>query len=191
MSIKRIKKSITEQEYRKLIDYTLRDDKIKDFSQKRFQMIFCLLYYSGVRVNELSQLTYLHLKEIINYKETIITTHKTKSERILYFSSESIIEIKKYFNLNKANNEYVITSWNSVHNQLNNIALINLVNKYMKSVLGKGFSSHSFRQGIISEMGSKSINPRIIQSFIGHSDIKTTMRYMRPTANDVKRSLIR
>ena len=85
----------------------------------------------------------------------------------------------------------MITSWNSINRKLNNIALINLVNKYMKKILGKGFSSHSFRQGIISEMGSKSINPRIIQSFIGHSDIKTTMRYIRPTANDMKISLIR
>lgn len=28
---------------------------------------------------------------------------------------------------------------------------------------------------------SKSINPKFIKEFIGYSDIKTTMRYIRPT----------
>jgi len=71
------------------------------------------------------------------------------------------------------------------------ILLINLVNKYMKKVLGEGFTSHSFRQGLLTEMGSRSINPKIIQSFIGHADVKTTLRYIKPTANDVKMSLVR
>jgi hypothetical protein len=61
----------------------------------------------------------------------------------------------------------------------------------MKKVLGSGFPSHSFRQGLLTEMGSKSINPNIIQSFIGHPDVKTTLKYIKPTADGVKMSLVR
>ena len=153
--------------------------------------IFILLYYSGARINELSQIKYKHIKEIIQNGETIIVTYKTHNERILYFSNKAVKEIKKYFNFTEDDNDYIIASWDDPKTRLHEISLINLVNKYMKKVLGVGFTSHSFRQGLLTEMGSRSINPKIIQSFIGHSDVKTTLRYIKPTANDVKMSLVR
>jgi len=151
----------------------------------------CLLYYSGARVNELSQIKYKHIYEIMETGETVIVTFKTKNERILYFSEKAIKEIKKYFELNQNEDHYIIASWNDPKTRLHEISLINLVNTYMKKVLGEGFTSHSFRQGLLTEMGAKSINPKIIQSFIGHSDVKTTLRYIKPTADDVKMALVR
>lgn len=61
----------------------------------------------------------------------------------------------------------------------------------MKEALGSGYTSHSFRQGLITEMGSKSINTKIISKFIGHADVKTTMMYINPTDDDIMNSLIR
>ena len=191
MATRKIKKSITKKEYKLLMNHTKGDDSIKEFNQKRLLMIFCLLYYSGARINELSQIRYKHIKEIIQNSETVIVTYKTKNERILYFSDIAIKEVKKYFDLPEDENNYVIASWNNPKNRMHEISLINLVNKYMKKVLGDGFTSHSFRQGLLTEMGSRSINPKIIQSFIGHSDVKTTLRYIKPTAADVKMSLVR
>jgi len=191
MTTKRIKKSITEKEYKLLVSHTKGDESLKEFNRNRLLQIFCLLYYSGARINELSQIKYKHIKEIVETGETVIVTYKTKNERILYFSEKAIKEIKKYFNLNQDENYYIIASWNDPKTRLHEISLINLVNKYMKKVLGEGFTSHSFRQGLLTEMGSKSINPKIIQSFIGHSDVKTTLRYIKPTADDVKMALVR
>jgi integrase len=191
MATKRIKKSITEKEYKLLISHTKGDDSLKEFNRKRLLQIFCLLFYSGARINELSQIKYKHIYEITKTGETVIITHKTKNERILYFSERAIKELKKYFDPNEDNNNYVIASWNDQKTRLHEISLINLVNKYMKKVLGRGYTSHSFRQGLLTEMGSRSINPKIIQSFIGHSDVKTTLRYIKPTAEDVKMALVR
>ena len=61
---------------------------------------------------------------------------------------------------------------------------------YSQEVLGYRYFSHSFIVGIIRNM-SKSINQKFIKEFIGHSDIKTTMRYIRPTDEDLKKCLIR
>jgi integrase len=191
MATRRIKKSVTEKEYKMLMSHTKGDESLKAFNQKRFLMIFWLLYYSGARVNELSQMRYKHIREIVQKGETVIVTYKTKNERILYFSDQAIKEMKKYFDLSIDEDNYVITSWSKPKERLHEISLISLVNKYMKKVLGSGFTSHSFRQGLLTEMGSKSINPKIIQSFIGHSDVKTTLRYIKPTADDVKMSLVR
>lgn len=109
----------------------------------------------------------------------------------MYFSGKGEKEIKKYFDITEDENNYVICSWGNPKNKLHPISLIALVNKYMQSVLGDNFTSHSFRQGLLTEMAAKSINPKIIQSFVGHKDVKTTLRYVTPTEKDVKMSLIR
>lgn len=192
MKIQRIKKSITEKEYKKLMAYTRGDEDIKEFNQKRFFKIFSLLYYSGLRVNEITQIKFSHIAEIIKSGETVIVSHKTKMERVLYFSDSAIKEIKKYFvyTENELDN-YCITSWGNPKKTFHEISLIQLVNKYMKQVLGAGYTSHSFRQGLITEMGSRSVNPKIIQSFIGHKNINTTLGYIKPTSADVKNALVR
>lgn len=38
---------------------------------------------------------------------------------------------------------------------------------------------------------SKTINAKFIKEFIGHSDISTTMRYIKPTDSDLRGCLIR
>ena len=43
-NIKRVKKSITEIEYKKLMAFTRGNEDIKPFNQKRFLKIFTLLY---------------------------------------------------------------------------------------------------------------------------------------------------
>jgi integrase len=57
MSIKKIRKPIGELEYKKLMNFTRGDNSLKEFNRIRFLRIFSLLYYSGCRLNELSQLT--------------------------------------------------------------------------------------------------------------------------------------
>jgi len=190
--IKRVKKSVTAKEYKKLMAFVRGDEDIKSFSQKRFLKIFSLLYYSGLRVNEITQIKYSHIEEIINTGETIVVSHKTKRERILYFSESAVKEIKKYFTYkeNELNN-FCITSWGNPQKTFHEVSLIQLVNKYMKNILGDNYTSHSFRQGLITEMGSKSVNPKIIQSFIGHRNISTTLGYIKPTEEDIKLSLVR
>ncbi len=173
------------------MSHTKGDDSLKPFNQKRFLMIFSFLYFSGIRINEISQLKVKQMKDLFAKGEITIVAHKTDSERVIHFSENGIKELKKYFDLDGSDEDFVICSWANPKTKLHDISLINLVNRYMKKVLGEGFTSHSFRQGLLTEMGARSINPKIMQSFIGHSDVKTTLRYVKPTEKDVKASLIR
>lgn len=105
-------------------------------------------------------------------------------------------QLKKLFDLGDANMDLqsrVITKGSCKNHRtgINPIVFIAQVNQVMKSILGKGYTSHSFRQGLITEMGSRSINTKIISKFIGHSDVKTTMRYINPTDEDLQRAMIR
>jgi integrase len=85
----------------------------------------------------------------------------------------------------------VIQKLGHTESSIHPISYINLVNKHMKKVLGDRFTSHSFRQGLLTEMGAKSVNPKIIQHFIGHKSIKTTLNYITPTKDDIQNALVR
>jgi len=192
MSIKKIRKPIGEAEYKKLMNHLRGDNSLKDFSKTRLLRIFSLLFYSGCRLNELSQLSVKKVREILETKETTIISHKVKEERILYFSDSAIKELSKYFILEDEDEDnLVITSWGKPKQQFHHIALIQSVNKYIQSVLGDQYSSHSFRSGIITDLAINQINPKIIQSFIGHRNINTTLRYVKPSESDIKNALVR
>ena len=93
----RIKESITEDQYKRLIAYTKGDESVKPFIKDRFLKIYTLLFYSGIRINEISQLRVKDLKAIIGTAEVKIITHKQKMERKLYFSNQAVTALKKVF----------------------------------------------------------------------------------------------
>ena len=192
--MKKLKHSIGEVEFKKLLIFLRGDERLKSFTKDRYLKIFTLLYYSGVRLNELSTFTNKNIKEILSCGETKIYLSKTDNERMLYFSSTAIKDIAKLFteSMKEEKDDYkVIRAWNRPYSSVHHITLIQSVNKYIQFVLGSGYSSHSFRQGLITDMACKSVNPKIIQSFIGHKSIRTTLSYVKPTKADVVGALVR
>jgi integrase/recombinase XerD len=195
-SIKRIKENITEAEYKKLLNSVRGDDVIKETTRSNLLSAFTILYFTGLRLNELQELRISNIVELIDSGSTKLILPKTKNERKLFAGDEFKKQLKKLILAYGSNLDIqarVITKGSSKnkHTGINPIVFITQVNKTMKSVLGDGYTSHSFRQGLITEMGSKGINTKIISKFIGHSDVKTTMRYINPTDEDLKGAMIR
>ena len=123
-----------------------------------------------------------------------IDISKTSTQRKLYLTNSFQKELLKLFDFKIEDDENRIISKGSNKNKktsINKIVFIQHVNKIIKEILGEGFSSHSFRQGLITEMGSKSINIKIISQFVGHKNISTTMGYIKPTDEQIKEALIR
>lgn len=190
---KLIKESVSEIEFKKLMAQVRGDLTLKENTKNNLLRTFTLLYYTGSRLNELLQLTNSNILEIFKNNELIIKTHKTKNERKIYFSEQSVKDLKKLF-LDIENEEAhfkIIRSKGKPYQSPHNITFIQQINKYMKNILGDRYSSHSFRQGLITEMATKGINIKIIKEYIGHSDIKTTLRYVKPSKIDIKNSLVR
>ncbi len=193
--LKRIKESITETEYRKLMNSVRGDEIIRQNSKRNLLRTFCILFYTGLRINELQQMKLHHIQELLEQGSSKLILPKTKSERKLFAGDEFTKQLKKLFVLSDDTdlNARVITkgSVSSGRAGISSLVFIKQVNAKMKEILGSGFTSHSFRQGLITEMGSKQINTKIISKFIGHSDIKTTMRYINPTDDDIMNAMIR
>ena len=194
-TVKRIKESITELEYKKLMSFVRGDNSIRPNTQQNLLRTFTILYFTGLRLNELQQMKLQHIKELLEQDTTKLILPKTKSERKLFAGDEFKKQLKRLFNFNSDCNldTRVITkgSVKSGVTGINSDVFIKQVNSTMKSILGDGYTSHSFRQGLITQMGAKGINTKIISKFIGHSDVKTTMGYIKPTDDDVKGAMIR
>lgn len=194
-TIKKIKESITEVEYKKLMNGVRGDDTLRKTTQQNLLRTFTILYFTGLRLNELQQMRLLHIKELIEKDSTKLILPKTKSERKLFAGDEFKKQLVKLFVIADTTDleVRVITkaSVKSGRTGINHEVFIKQVNSKMKEILGDGYTSHSFRQGLITEMGAKQINTKIISKFIGHSDVKTTMRYINPTDDDLKKAMVR
>jgi len=193
--MQRIKENVTQREYTILMNFVRGDEKMRENTKLNILRTFTLLYYTGIRVNETQELLIKHIKELLEKGFVKFETKKTSTERKLYLSSDDFKkDLLKVFDFETEDDENKVIAKGSNKNKrtgISPIVFITKVNSIMKEALGSGYTSHSFRQGILTEMGSKSVNVKVISKFIGHKDVKTTLRYINPTDEDILNSLIR
>ncbi len=192
--IKRIKENITELEYKKLMSFVRGNENLRENTKSNLLRTFTILFFTGLRLNEVQELKIIDIKNLLQYGNVKINISKTSTERKLYSTNSFQKELIKIFDLKNENDDNKIITKGANKNKktsINNIVFIQQVNTIIKEILGTGFSSHSFRQGLITEMGSKSINIKIISQIVSHKNINTTMRYMKPTDEQILNNLIR
>ena len=185
-----MKQSVTTKDYKRLISIVKGAD-IRESKRENLKITFILLYYTGMRISELRPLKVKDLKTLLEQKELIIKTSKTKDERKIFLSKEFEKALRNCKRINEPDNHFIIQKHSYPTSTLHEKSFIMSVNKFMKENLGQGFTSHSFRQGILTDMAAKQINPKVIMKFINHRSIKTTLRYIKPTDDMVKDALIR
>lgn len=190
-TIKRIKESVTEKEYKKLMSYVRGNESFREYKRLNLLRTFCILYYSGMRVNEIRDIEYKHIYDLLENGMTIVQTKKTKDERKIYLSDDFKKELIKLFSIKNDENESIIYNDRKSNSKYSHLSFIRTINDIMKNVLGERFTSHSFRQGLITEMGSKGVNVKTISKFINHKNVKTTLGYMNPTDSDIINCLVR
>ena len=186
----KIKENITKQQFLFLISHIKEDEKIRKNRKKRLLGQFALLYHTGLRVNETTQLTHQNIHKIITNQIHIIYSTKQKKEKKIYITETGAKYLKKIFTtIDPSSKQYIFKSERG--SILSVPGTINDINTYLKKVFGKEsrITSHSFRQTIISDMANSGINTSIIQHFIGHTDIKTTFRYIKTSDIDIIKKL--
>lgn len=191
---KKIKENITEVEYKKLMSFVRGNDTLRSNTKQNLLRTFTILFFTGLRLNEVQELKIIDIKNLLQNDNVKIDISKTSTQRKLYLTNSFQKELLKLFDFTNEDDENRIISKGSNKNKktsINKIVFIQQVNKIIKEILGEGFSSHSFRQGLITEMGSKSINIKIISQFVGHKNISTTMGYIKPTDEQIREALVR
>jgi integrase/recombinase XerD len=191
---KKIKENITEVEYKKLMSFVRGNETLRLNTKQNLLRTFTILFFTGLRLNEVQELKIIDIKNLLKNGNVKIDISKTSTQRKLYLTNSFQKELLKLFDFKNELDDSKIISKGSDKNKktsINKIVFIQQVNKTIKEILGEGFSSHSFRQGLITEMGSKSINIKIISQFVGHKNISTTMGYIKPTDEQIRDALVR
>jgi integrase len=146
---------------------------------------------TGMRVSEILDLKIKDINEGVEKSELSVFVKKQNIIRHIPLSEKSVKVLKKLIESESDVDGFFIHKRNTVKAKLNPNGFTKEFNDLIQLVLGKNFSSHSFRIGLIHEMGSNGINPKIIQHFISHKNISTTLNYIKPTADDIRNSLLR
>ena len=188
--IKKIKDNISSKDFKHLINYLKADSSVRAIRKDRLLKLFNLLYITGLRVNETTQLTNRNFKELLENKQLKVIAHKQKVEKFIYLTDSSKKDIEKYFTL-EDNDDLVFTSERgSKKSPLAINSVIRDINLYLQKVFPNQYlTSHSFRQSLITELAEKNINTKVIQSLIGHTSISSTYRYIKPSQEQILNSL--
>ena len=150
-----------------------------------------LLFMSGLRVSEILDIRIKDIQSGIEKSELSVFVKKQKIIRHIPLSPKSVNILKRLIKDEADMDGYFIHKRNSKRSNLNPNGFTKEFNDLLQLVLGKDYSSHSFRKGLITQMSMKGINPKLTQTFIGHRNVTTTLNYYKPTVNEVRECLVR
>ena len=141
---------------------------IESSDNLKHRLILSLLYGSGLRVSELCKIK----KEDINLEEKslFIKNSKGSKDRYTILSNYSIELLKEYLIGIEEKYLFNITK-RSIQKIFNN--------NLKKSGINKKVSCHNFRHSFATLLLENKVSLRVIQKLLGHSDIKTTQRYIQ------------
>lgn len=175
---------LTVDEIDKLLDI----DIIDAFSARN-KSILELLYSSGLRISELISLEFKN----IDLNECIIRVMgKGSKERIVPINDIAIYYLKIYVKdyrkelVKKEQNNYIYL--NNHGKKMTRQGVFKMIKKItLEKCIKKDVSPHTLRHSIATHMLENGADLRIIQEFLGHSDIGTTQIYTHLTNQKLKK----
>ncbi len=182
---KKLPEILTEDEMGRFLE-SLPENSIQEVRNKA---LFELLYASGLRLSELTNLTI----ENINISERLLRVlGKGKKERIIPFNKKASKILQKYMFLS-----------NEKYPKKNNYIFLNLkgekisdrgVEKIVKEVFRKMTEStkniypHLLRHSFATHLLQRGVDLRMIQELLGHSNLSTTEKYTTLNYSDLLKS---
>lgn len=154
----------------------------KDLKQAQLRIAYCWLYHTGLRINEIREITIKDIRSAITTSQLSVVHHKTKQAHIHVISQTAGIKMKQLkpelevvFNVYQF--QYLFGKDIPMHTQL----LIRLINEDLKHTcetagIPYNIKSHSFRINMISNLLKRTSVQHSAQ-IIGHKDIQSTMSY--------------
>ena len=156
----------------------------KDLKQSQLRVAYTLLYYTGLRINEIRKITQKQILDAIASSQLSAIHHKTKQAHIHVLSKTGLKKLKQLrleytIIFNKYGYKYLFGKIKPIHQK----SLNRLVNEDLRHTcqvcdIPYNIKSHSFRINMISSL-LKTTTVQHAAQIIGHSDIKSTMSYER------------
>ena len=169
------------------------DDEIKEFLSaidvsnevgRRDKLIFELLYGSGLRVSEL---TNMKLKDVDSDSRRILIHGKGSKDRIVPMTMDAKEDYQKYLVLsrpiflarsNDLENDSVFLNFHG--GTLTSRGVRDILNRVLKETSSTmKVSPHAFRHSFATHLLNKGMDVRMVQELLGHSNLSTTQIYTK------------
>lgn len=151
-------------------------------SAKRNYAIVTIMAYAGLRISEVLQLKKVDVNTTAN--QIRVTDGKGEKQRTVIINSKIVSAIREYQKSDRVESEYLF------HNSKGKMLNPSTINKVFDefSVEGYHIHPHMLRHFFCYnalESGAYSINE--VSNQAGHTSIKTTMRYLNPNLDAIKK----
>lgn len=163
---------LTDKEYDRLLDY------LKEKKQYEWYILFRVMACTGVRINEAHQIKYKDLKRP---NKTIIG--KGVKTRVIWFPNQMRKELSPMMK-DFGGDEYILRHDDGyIRNKL----------RFLRDKLKIKckLSPHEFRRFYAREVYKRTKNVQLVKDLLGHSSVKTTMRYLKVDVTNISRKMSR
>lgn len=202
--VKNVRKDMLGKTKNSSKPFSLNHDEIKELLKipvhgsyyliERDNLIIHLLYVTGMRVSEVSNLTIDKID--LNSKDNVLVEIKGKRKKIRYvlITKEWIKRYKEWYEDYRHDNEqYAFLNKNN--GRLSTHAIWDIVKEKAKRAFGgkgiirdgKAISTHKLRSTFATEMLRNGIPLLITQELLGHDSADTTKKYTQIDPNDLKK----
>ena len=173
---------LTVQEVMKLLNSPDKDL----FSGKRDSIILEILYSSGIRVSEL---TNINVQDVDISQETMKVKGKGKKERIVPIGSQTTSRLNEFIKENKTDKTSKLTPL-FISNQFTRLtprSIQRIISKYsIRSKINKRITPHTLRHTFATHILNAGADLRSVQELLGHKNISTTQIYTHLTVDRLK-----
>ena len=180
---------LTLEKVLKLLD----SPKGSEISILRDKAIIETLFSTGLRVSELVKLN----RNDISVKDTNkVIEHKVVGKgnkvRPVYFSTRALKSLASYFKARTDMDPAIFINYSPINKEkadrrLTTRSVERIIKKYVKiSGLPLNTTPHTLRHSFATDLLMRGVDLRLVQEFLGHSDISTTQIYTHVTSKKLK-----
>lgn len=152
-----------------------------------------VMMYAGLRVSEIAGLELKHLMLNGRSGEVLIVGGKGDKDRRSSLPKESLDPLKKWIDTRPAcDHDFVFIelrhSPGGGYPALGTRSVQNIVKNLGKQAGIANLTPHVLRHTAVHIWRERGVDPFVIAAQMGHEDINTTMRYGKPTADDLRKA---
>lgn len=196
MSTKEVKKLLeaSHQEIKVLTESSYQTTYLTNPNNKlvrahRNRTILEVLFSTGIRISELVN---LDIEDVNLYDKIILILGKGRRERIIYISSNEVLDvIKKYLKFRRnMDSESAALFLNKYGRRLSIYSVENIFRKYCdKAKIKNHYTPHCLRHTMATMLLNNGADIRAVQEILGHNYITTTQIYTEVSPKLKKRVL--
>jgi len=182
---KKLPTYLTVQEVFYLLD-TIKDEDLPSPQPIRDKAIFELLYATGIRCAELTQ---IRLEDINFEEKTILIKGKGRKQRYVLFGEKAKTKVLEYINAERF-----------IHHRGNSILFLNrqgesLTNRTIQMIftmfskfltIKKQLTPHKVRHSFATHLLNAGLDLRALQELLGHASLSSTEKYTHVTTKDLQ-----